>query len=48
MLLKNYLWTKTYKTLNQFNIYERLQHVRLMSLVLERSLGCEQFTQVHF
>ena len=56
MLMKTYVWTRTYKTLNQFNICRKAFNIyrkvtatyEITSVVLDRSLCCELFTEVHF
>ena len=49
------VWTKTYKTFNQFNIYRKTFNIyrkvtatcEITSVVLDGSPCCELFTQVH-
>ena len=56
MLMKTYVWTRTYKTLNQFNIYRKTFNIyrkvtatyEITSVVLNGSPCCELFTEVHF
>ena len=56
MLMKTYVWTRTYKTFNQFNIYRKTFNIyrevtvtcEITSVVLDGSPCCELFTQVHF
>ena len=54
--MKTYVWTRIYKSLNQFNIYRKAFNIyrkvtatcEIKSLVLDGSPCCELFTQVHF